>query len=123
MCNEGLVFNTTADRHGAVFPSMQIVQVRQATVLEEDVPNAIPQIVPILDQNATSTTTKQATESGTDTPPNEPATSQTAADKAVKGDPEAEKRLSKAKLNQNTNLWKSINIKWKHKSLQGTSKP
>ena len=114
----GLVFNTTADRHGAVFPSMQIVQVRQATVLEEDVPNAIPQIVPILDQNATSTTTKQATESGTDTPPNEPATSQTAADKAVKGDPEAEKRLSKAmgeaesKMVQ-ANLWKSINAQIK----------
>ena len=114
----GLVFNTTADRHGAVFPSMQIVQVRQATVLEEDVPNAIPQIVPILNQNATSTTVKQATESGTDKQPNEPATSQTAADKAVKGDPEAEKRLSKAmgeadsKMVQ-ANLWKSINAQIK----------
>lgn len=114
----GLVFNTTADRHGAVFPSMQIVQVRQATVLEEDVPNAIPQIVPILNQNATSTTAKQATESGTDKQPNEPDTSQTAADKAVKGDPEAEKRLSKAmgeadsKMVQ-ANLWKSINAQIK----------
>lgn len=114
----GLVFNTTADRHGAVFPSMQIVQVRQATVLEEDVPNAIPQIVPILNQNATSTTAKQATESGTDKPPNEPATSQTAADKAVKGDPEAIKRLSKAMSEAESkmvqaNLWKSINAQIK----------
>ena len=114
----GLVFNTTADRHGAVFPSMQIVQVRQATVLEEDVPNAIPQIVPILNQNATSTTAKQATESGTDKPPNEPATSQTAADKAVKGDPEATKRLSKAMSEAESkmvqaNLWKSINAQIK----------
>lgn len=114
----GLVFNTTSDRHGAVFPSMQIVQVRQATVLEEDVPNAIPQIVPILNQNSTSTTAKQSTESGTDKPPNEPATSQTAADKAVKGDPEAIKRLSKAmgeaesKMVQ-ANLWKSINAQIK----------
>lgn len=114
----GLVFNTTADRHGAVFPSMQIVQVRQATVLEEDVPNAIPQIVPILNQNATSTTAKQATESGTDKPPNEPTTSQTAADKAVKGDPEAIKRLSKAMSEAESktvqaNLWKSINAQIK----------
>lgn len=114
----GLVFNTTADRHGAVFPSMQIVQVRQATVLEEDVPNAIPQIVPILNQNATSTTAKQATESGTDKPPNEPATSQTVADKAVKGDPEAVKRLSKAMSEAESkmvqaNLWKSINAQIK----------
>lgn len=114
----GLVFNTTADRHGAVFPSMQIVQVRQATVLEEDVPNAIPQIVPILNQNATSTTAKQTTESGTDKPPNEPATSQTAADKAVKGDPEAIKRLSKAMSEAESkmvqaNLWKSINAQIK----------
>lgn len=110
----GLVFNTTSDRHGAVFPSMQIVKVRQATVLEEDVPNAIPQIVPILNQNATSTTAKQSTETGTDKTPNEPVTSQTAADKAVKGDPEAIKRLSKAmdeadsKMTQ-ANLWRSIN--------------
>lgn len=114
----GLVFNTTADRHGAVFPSMQIVQVRQATVLEEDVPNAIPQIVPILNQNATSTTAKQATDSGTDKPPNEPATSQTSADKAVKGDPEAIKRLSKAMSEAESkmvqaNLWKSINAQIK----------
>lgn len=114
----GLVFNTTADRHGAVFPSMQIVQVRQATVLEEAVPNAIPQIVPILNQNATSTTAKQATEAGTDKPPNEPATSQTAADKAVKGDPEAIKRLSKAMSEAESktvqaNLWKSINAQIK----------
>lgn len=114
----GLVFNTTSDRHGAVFPSMQIVQVRQATVLEEDVPNAIPQIVPILNQNATSTTAKQATESGTDKPPNEPATSQTAADKAVKGDPEAVKRLSKSMSESESkmvqaNLWKSINAQIK----------
>lgn len=114
----GLVFNTTADRHGAVFPSMQIVQVRQATVLEESVPNAIPQIVPILNQNATSTTAKQATESGTDKPPNDPATSQTAADKAVKGDPESIKRLSKAMSEAESkmvqaNLWKSINAQIK----------
>lgn len=114
----GLVFNTTSDRHGAVFPSMQIVKVRQATVLEEDVPNAIPQIVPILNQNATSTTAKQATESGTNKTPNEPATSQTAADKAVKGDPEAIERLSKAmneadsKMTQ-ANLWRSINAEIK----------
>ena len=114
----GLTFNTTSDRHGAVFPSMQIVQVRQAEVLEEDVPNAKPQIVPIADKSATSTTAKQTTESGTDKPPNEPATSQTAADKAVKGDPEAIKRLSKAmgeaesKMVQ-ANLWKSINAQIK----------
>lgn len=114
----GLVFNTNADRHGAVFPSMQIVKVRQATVLEEDVPNAIPQIVPILNQNATTTTAKQATESGTDKTPNEPPTSQTAADKAVKGDPEAIKRLSKAMSDADSkmvqaNLWKSINAQIK----------
>lgn len=90
----GLVFNTTADRHGAVFPSMQIVQVRQATVLEEDVPNAIPQIVPILDKNATSTTANQSTDSDTTDQPNQDATDKTAAEKAVKGDPEAIKRLA-----------------------------
>ena len=110
----GLVFNTTADRHGAVFPSMQIVQVRQATVIEEDVPNAIPQIVPILNQNATSTTAKQSTETGSETTPNESVTSKTAATKAVKGDPEAVKRLAKAqsevdsKITQK-NLWEAIN--------------
>lgn len=108
----GLVFNTTADRHGAVFPSMQIVQVRQATVLEEDVPNAIPQIVPILDKNAASTAAKQSSET-TETTPNEKPTSQTVADKAVRGDPEALKLLAKAQSAQDSNmvqanLWRSI---------------
>ena len=93
----GLVFNTTADRHGAVFPSMQIVQVRQATVLEEDVPNAIPQIVPILDKNATSTTAKQSTDSDTSEEPNQKAEDKTTAEKAVKGDPAAIKRLADKK--------------------------
>lgn len=109
----GLTFNTTSDRHGAVFPSMQIVQVRQAEVLEEDVPNAKPQIVPIADKSATSTNVKQSTETGSETTPNEPATSQTAADKAVKGDPEAIKLLAKAQNAQDSNmiqanLWRSI---------------
>lgn len=114
----GLTFNTTADRHGAVFPSMQIVQVRQAVVTEENVPNATPQIVPILNQDATSTTVKQSTESDTDTQPNEAETSQTVADKAVKGDPEAIKRLSKSMSEADSkmvqaNLWKSINAQIK----------
>lgn len=93
----GLVFNTTADRHGAVFPSMQIVKVRQATVLEEDVPNAIPQIVPILDKSATSTTAKQSTDSDTSDEPNQKAEDKTTAEKAVKGDPAAIKRLADKK--------------------------
>lgn len=90
----GLVFNTTADRHGAVFPSMQIVQVRQVKVLEEDVPNAIPQIVPILNKDATNTTVKQSTDSTTTDQPNQDATDKTTAEKAAKGDPEAIKRLA-----------------------------
>ncbi len=77
----GLTFNTTSDRHGAVFPSMQIVQVRQAEVLEEDVPNAKPQIVPIVDKSATSTNVKQSTETGTDNQPNTVSSDATAAKK------------------------------------------
>lgn len=108
----GLTFNTTSDRHGAVFPSMQIVQVRQAEVLEEDVPNAKPQIVPIADKSATSTTVKQSSET-TETTPNEKPTSQTVADKAVRGDPEALKLLAKAQSAQDSNMvqaniWRSI---------------
>lgn len=92
----GLVFNTSADRHGAVFPSMQIVQVRQATVLEEDVPNAIPQIVPILNQNATNTTVKQSTESGTDKQPNEKVTDSTTTDAKLSDvDPETKARYDR----------------------------
>lgn len=93
----GLVFNTTADRHGAVFPSMQIVQVRQATVLEESVPNATPQIVPVLDKNATSTTAKQSTDNDTSNEPNQKSEDKTTAEKAIKGDPEAIKRLADKK--------------------------
>lgn len=77
----GLTFNTTSDRHGAVFPSMQIVQVRQAEILEEDVPNAKPQIVPIVDKSATSTNVKQTTESGTNNQPNPLSSDPTAAKK------------------------------------------
>lgn len=90
----GLVFNTTSDRHGAVFPSMQIVQVRQVTVLEENVPNAIPQIVPIINKSATTTTVKQSTENSTTNEPNQKAEDKTNAEKASKGDPEAIKRLA-----------------------------
>lgn len=92
----GLTFNTTSDRHGAVFPSMQIVQVRQAEVLEEDVPNAKPQIVPIVDKSATSTNVNQSTETGTDKTPNEMVTDSTTTDAKLNDvDPETKARYDR----------------------------
>lgn len=79
----GLTFNTTADRHGAVFPTMQIVQVRQAVVTEESVPNAIPQIVPYESDVATNTTVNQSTETDTNNEPNQRGSDKTLAEKKV----------------------------------------
>jgi len=100
-----LSFPYTAEQTGAVYPKMTITQITVSKVVEEDVPNATPQVIP-LKKVATKEQVAQAKEAGaTKMPDGDKATDPTTTKKAFENDPEAEaqlqKRLSVSESNMN----------------------
>ncbi len=94
-----LTFPYSAGQHGAVFPQMNITQLTTTKVIEESLPNAIPQLIP----KSKVATNEDVAQSKLDAEQSEKASSPdgmkssdpNTAKKAFENDPEAIKSLAK----------------------------
>ena len=122
-----LTFPYSAGQHGAVFPQMNITQLTTTKVIEESLPNAIPQLIP----KSKVATNEDVAQAKLDAEQAEKASSPdgmkssdpNTAEKAFENDPEAVKALAKRQSVVESNMTYAQAIRQRAAKIRAGTSP